>query len=142
MPQGSKPGEHRGGRAKGTRNHASVAREKAVAESGATPLDGLLFVYRHYLCEVENLLKAPPHKRDRAAIKEALMLLKDSAKEAAPYTHPRLAALAALRPPDPTATSLEQMLLQMMELPANQNADAGLVLIEGELVDKTDVAAE
>lgn len=134
MPAGSKPGEHRGGRAKGQRNHASIAREKEVAASGPTPLDGLLFVYRHYLDEARVLLSKP--KPNKALVNAALENVKNSAKEAAPYTHPKLAALAAMRAPDPTQTTLEQMLLALDALePANSNA----LLLEG-TVDKVDAA--
>jgi hypothetical protein len=71
--RGSKPGERRGGRQKGTPNKASARRETLVAEGGATPLDYLLSVMRD-----ENR-----DGRDRL----------EAAKAAAPYVHPKLAAM-------------------------------------------------
>ena len=73
MPAGSKPGEHRGGRAKGVKNRASIAREAAVKASGVTPLEFLL-------SEMRNP-KRP------VAIRRAC------ARDAAPYVHPKLAAI-------------------------------------------------
>lgn len=61
------------GRKKGTRNKANAAREKAIAESGLTPLDYLLSVMRD---ETE----------------EPTMRM-DAAKAAAPFVHPKLAAI-------------------------------------------------
>jgi len=68
---GSKPGEHRGGRKKGTPNKASAARAREIAASGLTPLDFLLHVMRDESREVECRLEA--------------------GKAAAPYVHPKLA---------------------------------------------------
>jgi|AraplaL_Cvi_mTSA_1032052.scaffolds.fasta_scaffold00230_61 hypothetical protein len=61
------------GRKAGSANKASAAREKAVRESGETPLDYLLSVMRS---------KATP---------EAMRL--DAAKAAAPYVHPKLSSV-------------------------------------------------
>jgi hypothetical protein len=63
-------GRKTGGRARGTKNKASTAREQAIAESGLTPLDYMLDLMR----TAEN-----PAIRFEAA------------KAAAPYIHPRLA---------------------------------------------------
>lgn len=68
---GSKPGERRGGRKKGTPNRASKVREEIIAAQGITPLEYMLSVLR-----------------DRNADPAARM---DAAKGAAPYVHPRLA---------------------------------------------------
>lgn len=56
------------------------------------------------------------------------------AVDCAPYYHARLAALAALRQPDPSQTTLEQMLIAMTELmePAN---DDGAPMIEGSVIE-------
>ena len=62
-----------GGRAKGTPNKATAARQKRIAESGLTPLDYLLRIMRD-----ESL---DHHQRI------------DAAKAAAPYVHPRLASI-------------------------------------------------
>jgi hypothetical protein len=71
--RGSRPGERRGGRKKGTLNHASQAREIEVRESGATPLEFLLGIMRNP--------KLP--RRERV----------DAAKTAAAYVHPKFAAI-------------------------------------------------
>jgi hypothetical protein len=71
MPRGSLPGERRGGRQKGTRNRASIAREAEIKGSGLTPLDYMLHVMRDE--------RADALRRD------------EMAKAAAPYVHPRLA---------------------------------------------------
>jgi hypothetical protein len=68
---GSKPGERRGGRRKGTPNKATAAKEAAIAASGLTPLDFMLNALR----DEEN---------DFATRFEA-------AKSAAPYCHPKRA---------------------------------------------------
>lgn len=68
---GSKAGERRGGRKKGSPNKATAAKVAEIAASGLTPLDYML-----------NLM------RDEAAEKSLRM---DAAKSAAPYVHPKLA---------------------------------------------------
>ena len=77
---GSKPGERRGGRKRGTPNRASAARQAEVEASGITPLDYMLKVMRD-----EN---ADPHQRFEAA------------KSAAPYIHPKLANIQHGSDPD------------------------------------------
>lgn len=62
-----------GGRTKGTKNKASRAKERAIAASGLTPLEYMLKVMRNP--------KAPDDRRD------------EMAKAAAPYVHPKLAAM-------------------------------------------------
>ena len=74
--RGSEPGERRGGRKKGTPNRASAARERRVQSSGMTPLEYLL-----------NIMRNPKIPRSERT---------DAAKAAAPYSHPRLAAIAPL----------------------------------------------
>jgi hypothetical protein len=64
------------GRRPGSRNRRSVELEKAVAETGKTPLQVLLDTMRHYL-EVGD--------RDKAAI---------FAKDAAPYVHPKITSIS------------------------------------------------
>lgn len=73
MPAGAKPGERRGGRAKGVKNHASIAREAAVKASGTTPLEFLL-------SEMRNT-------------KRSVGIRRACARDAAPYVHPKLAAV-------------------------------------------------
>ena len=67
---GSRPGA---GRKPGAPNKATQERQKAVAESGMTPLDYLLSVMRDTEMDTDGRLEA--------------------AKAAAPYVHPRLAAV-------------------------------------------------
>lgn len=60
-------------RPKGSKNKATLEREQAVKEGGMTPLEYLLSVFRN----------------EESDSKERL----DAAKAAAPYVHPRLAAV-------------------------------------------------
>jgi len=62
-----------GGRPKGGQNKATAAREAEIRASGLTPLEWMLKVMRDE--------SADPIRRDGAA------------KDAAPYVHPRLAAI-------------------------------------------------
>lgn len=62
-----------GGRKKGTPNKATAAREKEVAASGLTPLDFMLTVLRDETREFADRM--------------------DAAKSAAPYCHPKRAAI-------------------------------------------------
>lgn len=70
---GAKPGERRGGRKKGVKNHASIAREAAVKASGITPLEFML-------AEMRNP-------------KRPVAVRRQCARDAAPYVHPKLAAI-------------------------------------------------
>jgi hypothetical protein len=71
--RGSKPGERRGGRQKGTPNKATAAKVAEVAASGLVPLDFMLRVMRD-----EN---------------EDMGRRLDMAKAAAPYVHAKLASV-------------------------------------------------
>lgn len=66
-------GKKTGGRQRGTPNRATAAKAEEVAASGLTPLDYMLTVMRD--------TEAPADRRD------------DMAKAAAPYVHPKLAAV-------------------------------------------------
>lgn len=66
-------GRKTGGRKKGSQNKATLRREKEIAKAGDTPLDYMLKVMRNS--------KAHPQRRD------------EMAKAAAPYVHPKLAAV-------------------------------------------------
>jgi hypothetical protein len=77
MPgKGSRPGERRGGRKKGTPNKATTAAsiQAEIAASGEKPLDYMLRVMRDETAE--------PTRRDAMA------------RASAPYVHPTLAAVA------------------------------------------------
>ncbi|MEN6505004.1 MAG: hypothetical protein ABFD92_10720 [Planctomycetaceae bacterium] len=66
-------GRKTGGRRKGVPNKATTERQKAVAESGLTPLEYML-----------------AEMRDENNPKDVRL---DAAKSAAPYVHPKLAAV-------------------------------------------------
>jgi hypothetical protein len=66
-------GKKTGGRQKGTRNKATLRRQRDVERSGTTPLEYMLKVMRNP--------KADSGRRD------------DMAKAAAPYVHPKLASM-------------------------------------------------
>lgn len=101
MARGSAPGERRGGRQKGVPNKKSAALQAKVAETGMTPLDVMLdnmrFAYGEAGELLNNLLKV------RVATGEDIdefksmvrfrQIAQECAKDAAPYLHPRLAAV-------------------------------------------------
>ena len=70
---GSRPGERRGGRKPGVPNRATAARQAAIAESGMTPLDYMISVFRD-----EN---------------QSVNVRLDAARSAANFVHPRLASV-------------------------------------------------
>ena len=74
MPRGgSKPGERRGGRKKGTPNKKTAEMQAEIAATGETPLQYMLRILRDESVE--------PARRDAMA------------KAAAPYVHPQLSAV-------------------------------------------------
>lgn len=92
-----------GGRKKGTPNKATAAKAEAIAKSGQTPLDFMLSVMRN--------AKNPQDIR------------LDAAKSAAPYVHPKLAAIehtgkegAPLIPTErPSDDKFARMILLLLE---------------------------
>lgn len=72
---GAKPGERRGGRAKGTPNKRTAEKVAEIEASGLTPLDFML-----------NLMRNAGEDID---------LRFDAAKAAAPYVHARLSSIDA-----------------------------------------------
>ncbi|MBY0297751.1 MAG: hypothetical protein K2X71_17245 [Methylobacterium sp.] len=89
MPRGSRPGERRGGRKKGSINKRTAERMKAIAAGGAMPLEIMLGAAR--------TLWAKAHEGeiiDLDMVERAGSL----AKDAAPYVHPRLASVAHTGP--------------------------------------------
>lgn len=83
---GKRPGA---GRKKNTPNKANALREARIAASGVTPLDVMIQDMRfHY-----DLYQEAMANRDLAVAKAELKEARDAAKDAAPYTHPRLAAV-------------------------------------------------
>ena len=73
MPGGSKPGERRGGRQKGTPNKVNALKRAEIAASGETPLDYMLRIMRDETVD--------PERRDQMA------------RCAAPYVHAKLQAV-------------------------------------------------
>src|SRR5262249_37534168 len=92
MARGSKPGERRGGRTKGTPNKASARRQAEVAASGATPLDALLRKMRFHLSIFESEI-TKGEEADGKTLSLAMDKAAEAARDAAPYVHPRLAAV-------------------------------------------------
>lgn len=93
MPRGSAPGERRGGRQKGAPNKATVERRmraqaglEAAKQTGTMPLDIMLAV------------AAGGPEADKISDRQL-----QAAIAAAPYAHPKLAAVAVkdVTPPDP-----------------------------------------
>jgi len=76
---GSKQGERRGGRQKGTPNKITAKREAEIAASGLTPLDYMLGIVR---------AETPPGLDATVAIARETLRF-EAAKAAAPYRHPR-----------------------------------------------------
>ena len=67
-------GKKTGGRQKGVPNKATAAKAAAIARSGESPLDYMLRVMRNVKADLTTRL--------------------DAAKSAAPYVHPKLAAIS------------------------------------------------
>ena len=96
---GSKPGEHRGGRKKGTpnkrtveKNAISVERQERVLASGATPLEVMIADMRfHHSAALAELDRGAD--ADLAKVAASLAAARTAAKDAAPYLPPRLAAI-------------------------------------------------
>ena len=104
MSRGSRPGERRGGRIKGTRNKATATREAAIAASGLTPLDYLLSVMRDETAEYRARL--------------------DAAKAAAPFVHPRMGQVDPKPPADPDFVPLAERLKAYARRDAVEAADS------------------
>lgn len=77
------------GRPRGSRNKATKERQERIAAAGVTPLDVMIADMRFHW---DAHQKALAEKNTTEASKE-LALARDAAKDAAPYTHPRLAAI-------------------------------------------------
>jgi len=136
MPSGSKPGERRGGRKKGTPNRASIYRQQKAAESGPMPTDVMLDAMRHhYTLVLEERQKSRP---DRKLVAAELALAHGYARDAAPYYHPKLATLHSNVNLTGRLT-LEQLIIASMPqmLGANEDGPDGPI-IEGEIVENKD----
>lgn len=82
--RGSKPGERRGGRQKGTRNHKTAALIEAVESSGITPLEVMLLTMRTAWAEAAKI-------DDPLGSLQLKALAVETAHKAAPYCHAKLA---------------------------------------------------
>lgn len=89
MPRGAKPGERRGGRAKGTPNKKKAARALAIQIAGVEPktflLSGLGFYQGRINAELAKGTQADPD-----VVAAAFAAGREFAKDAAPYCHYRL----------------------------------------------------
>lgn len=139
MPAGgARPGA---GRKPGAKGKATGKMRATVFGTAPTPrtarldilpanvmLNNMRRVYSMAITEEAKQLRLPVAQRNLADANQLFNVAQTYAVDAAPYYHPKLAALAAMRPPDPGATSLEQMLLAMVDLaPANDDVP----MIEG-----------
>ena len=94
MPRGSKPGERRGGRQKGSLNKLSIGRMKAQLATRAPdfdPYDQLEALAKELLNEVEQERSSP--KPDQARIDQLRDMLARVLRDLVPYKRPRLAAM-------------------------------------------------
>lgn len=82
---GSRPGERRGGRQKGTPNRRTTERMQAIEAGGAMPLEIMLGAAR--------TLWAKAHEGETVDL-DMVERAGSMAKDAAPYVHPRLASVA------------------------------------------------
>ena len=107
MPRGgSKPGERRGGRKKGSPNNRTQA-TIALAEAGGTmPLPALLSVMRYWLSQVDAEL-AKGDEANTPVLHQALDHVRISAKDAAPYLHATIKAQVQI--PHDDASQLAEM---------------------------------
>src|ERR1700722_6766235 len=101
MPSGSKPGERRGGRQKGTRNKRESLRQQAIEQAGVTPLEFMLNIMGN-------------------ASNPTLMRL-DAAKSAAPYVHARLQSVTL-------AGDRENPLVHSMDFSSLSDAELDLLI--------------
>ena len=135
--KGSKPGERRGGRQKGTPNKATAARLKQAEASGAMPLDVMLDAMRwHYSIALTERQKGG--LADIGVITASLDSAADKAKDLAPYYHPRLTTVQSNVNLTGRLT-LEQLVEASLKASLPANDDEGMKLIEGEAI-KGDVA--
>ena len=101
MSHGGK--RHGAGRHPGTRNKASAWREQLVAQTGPTPLEALVRVFRYYLMMAEQELQRD--KPNQARVNAAFARVADVASKAANFVHPRVTAISHSAQLDPTKLS-------------------------------------
>lgn len=77
------------GRPKGSPSKATIARQERIASTGVVPLDVIIEDMRfHYSAYQEALARSENH-----VAAQELALARNAAKDAAPYVHPKLAAI-------------------------------------------------
>lgn len=141
---GKRPGA---GRPPGSKGKATGKKRALVTSTAPTPrtarldilpanvmLNNMRRIYARAVSEEAKQLRLPVKERNLAEADKLYNVAQVYAVDCAPYYHPKLAALAAMRPPDPSQTTLEQMLIAMTELmdPAN---DDGAPMIEGSVIE-------
>jgi hypothetical protein len=106
---GSKLGERRGGRKRGTPNRASAARQAEVAASGIAPLEVMLgnmrSAYQRTLELEKHLNDLPPEELEArlqlmGEIARQRQIAQKCAADAANYVHPKLANIQHGSDPD------------------------------------------
>ena len=90
--RGSRKGQRRGGRARGTPNRAKANRQRAIEIAGIEPKEFLLNGMAFYQQQIANEL-AKGDFADPKAIAAAYAAGREYAKDAAPYCHARLASM-------------------------------------------------
>lgn len=97
MPAGGK--REGAGRKSGIPNKASLARQKRVAASGATPLDVMLKDMRYHDALADKEAKKGV-KADVAKVAKERLAAREAAEKAAPYVHPKLQSVVHGSNPD------------------------------------------
>jgi hypothetical protein len=106
MPRGSKPGERRGGRKKGTGNKAKANRALAIELAGVEPKTFLLNGLAFYEAIVKREL-AKGARANLTKLAAAFAAGREFAKDAAPYCHSRLPQAVQLGNVLPTDNAAE-----------------------------------
>jgi hypothetical protein len=132
MPKGSKPGERRGGREKGTPNRATVEREIRARTGVANAVSSGLMPLDVILCRMREV-----------ALPNGLMPTDDqvsAAIAAAPYLHARLSAVAYQKPPSRSRVDVSvltseerRMLLGAIRRGLIRQDHGGIKQVEGEV---------
>ena len=89
---GKRPGAGRKAGAKSKITKARTEKVIALLASGSSPLDAMLQKMHWHLAKAEQEMKKGA-KADLAMVEAALDKADEAARGAAPYTHPRLAAI-------------------------------------------------
>lgn len=128
MAQVVTTGQHGGrregaGRKKGSHNRASVERQERIASTGQTPLDVLIEVMR--FCRA-NLAMAQQNKEGKDVQRIWAMVTAKIAADAAPYVHPKLAAIQVSGDPDNplvVVDKIERVIVNQIENLTNPDAE-------------------